>query len=108
MATMQEVVDRARIPLNDADKDRYSDDDLLGYANAGIARAYEIRPDLKFGAYGTPFSPLSLSGTFPLSYGKLQTIADYVTFRAETADDEHVNSNRAIAFNAMFEKALTT
>ena len=108
MATMQDVVDRARIPLNDADKDRISDDVLLGYANSGIARAYEIRPDLKFGSYGTAFSPLALSDAFPLSYGKLQTIADYVTFRAETADDEHVNSNRAIAFNALFEKAMAT
>lgn len=106
MATMQEVVDRARIPINDADDDRYDDTVLLDFANAGIARALEIRPDLWFGSYGTPFSPLALTGTFPLPYAKLQTIADYVTFRAETADDEHVNSNRAVAFLKFFEEAL--
>ena len=44
MATMQDVVDRARIPLNDATKVRYADATLLAFLNAGVSRTYAIRP----------------------------------------------------------------
>jgi hypothetical protein len=104
---MQTVVDKARIPLNDADKDRYSDADLLGFVNAGIALAYKVRPDLAFGSYGTEFSELALGVTFPLPYQFQQAIADYAAFRAETKDDEAVNGGRAVLMLQLFEKELT-
>jgi len=43
-----------------------------------------------------------LNHTFPLPAGYVQTLADYVTARAEMADDEHVNSGRATAFVQLF------
>lgn len=46
MATFQDIVDAARIPLNDAAKVRYSDAELLGYAKDGLKEAAVIRPDL--------------------------------------------------------------
>ena len=106
MATMQDVIDRGRIPLNDADKDRYSDPDLLAFANAGLERAYAIRPDLRFGSYAVATADLVAGATFPLPRKYLQTLADYVTFRAETKDDEHVVSQRAALFEQSFEKEL--
>lgn len=106
MTAMQEVVDRARIPLNDATKVRYADLTLLAYLNAGILRAYASRPDLKFGGYATAYADLALGGTFPLPARYLQTLADYTVFRAETGDDEHVVSARAAMFLANFDKEL--
>lgn len=106
MATMQDVVDRARIPLNDATKVRYTDATLLAFLNAGVSRTYAIRPDLKFGGYATAYTDLALSGVFPFPLRYVQTLADYVVFRAETGDDEHVVSARAAMFLANFDKEL--
>ena len=107
MATMQSIVDLARKPLNDTAKTRYSDADLLGYANAGIALAYQIRPDLKFGSYASAFAALALGGSFPLPFQHEQTIADYATFRAQTRDGEVENPEAGGAFMALFQNALT-
>jgi hypothetical protein len=105
--TYRSAIDLARIPLNDASKDRYPDDVLLAFANHGVLQILKRRPDLFFGQ----LSPLSdwsdgeslLDDAFPLPAEYLQTVADYVTFRAETADDEHVSSGRALAFSRYFE-----
>lgn len=108
MATLQDVCDRARIPLNDASKVRYPDAQLLGYANAGVRRIYEIRPDLRpLGSWGTDPADLTLVSTFPLENRLLQTLADYVSARAEMKDDDNVNSARAQAIAQMFVAELT-
>lgn len=104
MALMQAVLDRARIPLNDADKTRYPDAELLQYAVAGVERLFALRPDLRFGQYGTALATLTPGTTFPAPERYLQVIADYVGFRAETKDDEHVISGRATAFMQAFEQ----
>lgn len=103
MPTMQELCDRARIPLNDESKDRYLDADLLGFGNAAIRRAYQLRPDLKFGAYSTDYSDLSLTGTFPLPSYFLQPVADYIAGRMNTIDDEASNGERAVVLMQLFE-----
>lgn len=103
MPTMQELCDRARIPLNDASKDRYLDADLLGFGNAAIRRAYQLRPDLKFGAYATDYSDLALTGTFPLPSYFLQPVADYIAGRMNTVDDETANGERAVVLMQLFE-----
>jgi hypothetical protein len=51
--TYQSVVDLARKPLNDSDKARYSDDDLLAYANHGMLTVLKRRPDLFIGNYSS-------------------------------------------------------
>jgi hypothetical protein len=107
MSTMQTIIDRARIPLKDASKTRYSDPELLGYANAGIALAYQVRPDLRFGAYGTAFSALALGDTFPLPFQHEQTIADYATFRAQTKDGEVETPELGGEFLALFKESIT-
>ena len=104
---MQTICDRARTPLNDSAKTRYPDAELLGYANAGIALAYEMRPDLRFGAYSTTFSALALGGTFPLSFRHEQTIADYAVFRAQTKDGEVEAPKLGKDFLTLFITALT-
>lgn len=106
MSTLQDVVDAAREPLNDEDKVRYPDPALLRHANAGIRRAYQVRPDLRLGSYATPVVDKTLTDAFPLDDAYFQAIVDYVVFRAETKDDEHVNSNRVTVFLNSFSQAL--
>ncbi len=106
MTTIQAVLDLARDPLNDADKVRYSDADLLKFANAAIRRIYQVRPDLRFGAYTTPVTDLVISSVFPLPAEYAQAVADYITFRAESRDDEHVDSNRVTVFLNSFNQAI--
>lgn len=106
--TMQNVLDRARIPLNDNAKTRYSDERGLEFANAAIARAYQIRPDLKFGSYGTAFTPLPVGDGFPLPYQHLQAVADYVTGRWLTIDDEANAAEKALAYMTAFETSINS
>lgn len=105
MASMQELFDTARKPLNDADKVRFPDTSMLKDANAGIGAVYKLRPDLRFGSYGTEFTPLTVNDAFPLPEHFLQVIADYIGFRCELIDDE-ANSGRAGTFETIFEREV--
>ena len=101
--TYQSVVDLARIPLNDSDKVRYPDADLLSYANHGLLSVVKRRPDLFIGNYANlPDGQKALTDAFPLGAEYVQTIADYVTARAEMGDDEHVDSGRAALYVQLF------
>jgi hypothetical protein len=107
--TMQQIVDIAREPLNDAKKTRYSDARLLRIANAAVMRAQELRPDLLFGSGSyVPAASLALGDAFPLPDQYAQTLADYIGGRAELKDDDAANSGRAGALMQLFMQALTT
>ena len=101
--TFQSVVDLARIPLNDADQARYPDNTLLLFLNQGMLQVLKRRPDLFIGQFARPLDGWAgLADTFPLPPEYIQTLADYVTARAEMTDDEHVNSGRAAIFMQLF------
>ncbi|MGH8684134.1 MAG: hypothetical protein ACREUM_02155 [Nitrosospira sp.] len=101
--TYQSVIDLSRIPLNDLDKTRYSDTTLLSFANQGVLQLLKRRPDLFVGQFASvPDGENVLADAFPLPAGYVQTVADYVTARAEMTDDEHVNAGRAVAFAQLF------
>ena len=101
--TYQSVVDLARIPLNDADGARYTDETLLMFVNHGLLVVVKRRPDLFVGNFSNlPTGEKALTDAFPLPAEYIQLIADYVTSRAEMTDDEHVNSGRAVAFAQLF------
>lgn len=107
--TYQSVVDLARLPLNDLDKARYSDAALLSFANHGMLQVLKRRPDLFTGQFASlPDGEKALGDAFPLPAAYVQTVADYVTARAEMADDEHVNSGRAAAFAQLFGAEIPT
>ncbi|MDE4918269.1 uncharacterized protein DUF6682 [Cupriavidus metallidurans] len=108
MATVQQVIDRGRVPLNDADKVRYTDDDLLNYLNDGMAEIYTKRPDLRFGKFGVATDPIGLTDKFPLSQAHEVAIKHYIVYRSELTDDENVNENRAAQTYKLFEKAVAT
>ena len=101
--TYQSVVDLARVPVNDVNKDRYSDDVLLSFANHATLQILKRRPDLFVGQLANlPDGERSLNDAFPLPAEYVQTVADYVTARAEMTDDEHVSTGRAALFMQLF------
>lgn len=103
--TVQQLVDRARVPLNDADKDRWTDAQLLVYAQDAYLMIQRHRPDIFIGNFSSPtaWSALALGTTFPyVDDVYLPIIADYITARAEFIDDEHAISQRAAQFMTMF------
>ena len=101
--TYQSIVDLARIPLNDADEARYSDEQLLMFANHGMLAIAKQRPDLFIGQWNSmPNGEALISDLFQLDPEYLQVVADYVTARAEMTDDEHADSGRATVFVNLF------
>jgi hypothetical protein len=104
--TMQSVVDLARLDLNDADKTRSPDSELLSFANDGIGKAYVLRPDLRGDNYADAYVDLALTDPFPLSLEYRSAIANYIVFRAETADDAFANEQRAIVGMKLFRSDL--
>lgn len=108
MATMQDVLDEARPAMNDAAKVRYTDVDGLKYANAALSIIYSVRPDLKYGSYGTEFASLLVGDTFPLSVKWIEVVADYVRARWGMQDDEESSAPKAAAYAVLFEKWVVT
>lgn len=101
--TYQSVIDLARIPLNDGEKARYPDAALMSYANHGMLQFLKRRPDLFIGQFGgLPAGEAAPTDVVLLPTSYVQTLADYVTARAEMGDDEHVSSGRATAFMQLF------
>ena len=115
MSTLQNVLDLARLPLNDA-KDaggsdalcRTPDSELLTYALHGLLQAWRNRGDLFVGNYANPPQITWTAGqTFPLPDEFIQPIADYVTARAESKDDRAVLTGRAQAFYSLFGQVIS-
>lgn len=106
MATMQEIIDRGRVPLNDTAKTRFTDPVLLRFANDFLQIARRERPDLFFGTYATPHADLAVGGAFPLESGFESAAADYVTGRAEATGSEAELEARAVAFLKMAGSGL--
>jgi hypothetical protein len=97
-------VDLARIPLNDSGKVRYTDDQLLAFANQGMMAISKRRPDLFIGQFNNlPKGENVLTDPLQIDPAFTQQIADWITARAEMTDDEHADSGRAGVFVRFFE-----
>jgi hypothetical protein len=108
MSTFQTIIDDARVLLQDAEKNRYSDTLLLKYANEAIAYAKRIRPDLFIGTYKTALSTYILTDSTPLPPEYEFCLKDYVVGRCNAIDDEYSMDGRAGAFNQNFKTVLMT
>lgn len=106
MATMQDVIDAARVPLNDDDKVAWTDVELLGFANKAIHQLKARRPDLFFGMYSALPGNLAAGGTFPLEDQYLSAVQDYVTARAQFKDVEEAVKGAATAFYQLFDASI--
>jgi hypothetical protein len=104
--TVQQVVDQARIPLNDDGKVRYTDAVLLTYFNDSILVIRKKRPDLFLGRWTTLPAQLALADPFPVDDVYVPIVADYITGRAELVDDESVDNSRAATLIQTFMSGL--
>ena len=102
--TIQTIIDEARLDLGDSSTNpqtgsaitpRYPDSDLLRFANAGIAKAIVMRPDLNFGNYGTAWVDVAATASFPLPIEYRAAIVAYTVFRNQSGDDPFAISQKA-------------
>ena len=117
MTIMQDILDLSRFDLNDpltivtasgtsTTVPRSTDDELLKFANDGIAKALVLRPDLYFGQWLTPYTDLTSTSTFPLPIEYRPAIVSYVVARQQSGDDEFVIEQRADKSMTEFMKNL--
>jgi hypothetical protein len=106
MTTFAQLTASARVLLNDVDKIRYSDAQLIEYANEAIADAKRVRPDLFLGQYTTALPTYTLSSVVPLSPEYEIYLKDYIISRSEFRDDEFTVDGRAGAFLQKFRNGL--
>ena len=103
---VQQVIDMARIPLNDVDKDRNTDETLLVYFNNAVLICRQKRPDLFLGVLSTEQTPLLATDLVPVNSMYVPIFSNYVSGMAETIDDEHIDNSRAGAFIQSFMMGL--
>lgn len=106
MRLFQNVIDRARIPLNDSDKTRYPDAQLLSYATDAILTVRKLRPDLFLGSWTLPATEYLVTDAVPIDDVYFPALCDYVTGRAEFRDDEAAMQQRAVTLAQLFTGAL--
>lgn len=106
MASIQSVMDLARLDMNDAEKTRNPDPVLLQYANDGIAQIKVMRPDLNWGNYTISYADLSATDPFPFALEYRPALANYIVMRAEASDDEFAVEQRAIQGMKLYLKDL--
>ncbi len=106
MTTFQQIINSARVDLQDADKVRYTDAELLEYANDGVRESFRMRPDFRIGTYADALPAYELADDVPMPETYAMLLKHYVVFRSEARDDEYNNDGRAALFMARFETRL--
>ena len=105
--TLQNVMDEARLDMNDAQKVRVPDTSLLSYINDAMARLYVMRPDLNYGNYGNPWVDYTTSSSlFPLPLEYRPPVCNYIVMRCEVSDDPYAIEQRAVQAMQMWVKDI--
>ena len=107
MSTFQQVIDDARVTLNDEDGVRYTAPQLMQFCNDGIQEIYRIRPDFLLGNYTAADVVYVETDTIPIPLKFQNLLNFYVVFRAELRDDEYSAESRAGAMRQLFKSELT-
>lgn len=100
---VQKIIDTARYTLNDPDKVRFTDVELLAYLNDCLLVFRKKRPDLFFGQWATLPANLTLTDPWPTPDEYTVPVQYYLIARGEAKDDEFEDNNRAAQFMQMFE-----
>jgi hypothetical protein len=106
MATFQNIIDDARVDLQDSAGTRYTTAQLLGYANDGVREMFRMRPDFRLGSYGVAVPTYVVGDNLPIPDNYRMLLTHYLIFRSETRDDEYAVNGRAASFLMRFEKEL--
>lgn len=102
MATMQNIIDRVRFRLNDAQKVRNPDTQVLQYLNDMVKAAYNFRPDFFIGQYTAPPFDLASGGTYPLPGFSEPAAVEYCVALCNLPDDEEARQAKARDAEARF------
>jgi hypothetical protein len=111
MATFQQIINDARVLLNDQVlfedvTPRYTETQLLGYAQQAITEARRIRPDLFLANLTGAFPTYTAQQAAPISDDYIVPLVDYVVARAEMRDDEFAVDGRAAGMFQKFKAGL--
>jgi len=111
MATFQQIIDDARVILNDeisseSTVPRYTVAQLLSYARQALVGARQVRPDLFLSNLVGVFPAFAGTDTIPLPEQYLVTLSDYIAHRAELRDDEFAVDGRASALLQKYKAGL--
>lgn len=111
MATFQQIINDARVVLNDAIADentvpRYTEAQLLGYARAALVDARRLRPDLFLSNLTGVFPAYAATDAVPIPEEYAVAIVDYVIHRAELRDDEFAVDGRAVVMFQKFKSGM--
>lgn len=111
MTTFQQVIDDARVLLNDeshaeGDTLRYTEAQLLNYAKQAVLEARRIRPDLFLFNLFSALPDYAATDSVPMPDEYRSCLGDYVAARAEMRDDEFTVDGRAAAMRQQFKAAL--
>lgn len=111
MATFQQIINDARVVLNDQIEDantipRYTEPQLLSYARAALVEARRLRPDLFLSNLTGAFPQFTATDTIPIPEEYAVALADYVIHRAEMRDDEFAVDGRAVVLLQKFKSGM--
>jgi hypothetical protein len=107
--TVGYVITRARTHLNDAAANpRNTTAEMERNVNAGLETMFDLRPDIFIGKFDSfpPSTPLVSADPLPVTDRWVEHLVDYVIFRCEMRDDEHVLQERAVTAAQWFAKRL--
>lgn len=107
MATLSDLISRARVTLQDTTVVRYTNEELLVFANEALGAARVARPDFFLGSYKTAQTALSIGDSFPLPFQYEQYVVDYIAGRAEMRESEAANETRAAVLLSRFKAGLS-
>lgn len=110
--TLQDVMDMARLDLNDDDAvdadRRYPDTELIKHCNTALLLILEKRPEALLGSYSdaskVPNGERIASDPFPFDARYLKPTSDVVVSFAQTKDEEMAQSGKV---RALFERAFS-
>lgn len=106
MTTFNQLISSSRVVLNDAAGVRYTDSQMIEYANDGLKEIYRIRPDLLLGKYTTSLATYVGTDDVPISDTFAMFLKDYLVFRGGLREDEQSSDMRSTAFYARFKNGL--
>lgn len=105
--TLKDIIDLARLSINDDAKVSYPDTELLNYANDAIQTLINTRPDLFIGGFDSlPTDNLEEGDDSPVDVRYRRAIADYVIARVNLKGTEESASAKANAYIQMFGAQL--
>lgn len=111
MATFKQIIDDARVLLNDEvlfedTTPRYTEAQLLRFAQQALVDARRIRPDLFLANLTGAFPTYTADQTVPIPDEYFVPLVDYVVSRAELREDEFAMDGRASGLFQKFKAGL--